>query len=386
MRKMKKVLALALCLAFAALALAGCGGGEADAPAAESDVIKIAYIGPLTGDNTLYGTTQKNAITLAVDQVNAEGGIGGKQVVVEWNDDKSDPNETVSLASKVADDDSITAIFGPFSTTSAMACAQTLIDAKIPVCSGSVSHPDWSGMGEGRFFRGDSTQVQMMTAYADFLVNKMGVTKVAMYYVQSDWGVAVYDSFIEEFGKLGGKVVYSDMFPLGTKDFTPSLSKFKEHDSEYEVFFLAGHITEASLIVNQMRKLGIDKPLITNNSLQMQEYLDIVGENAEGQILLGYFAETGNTDRFEEFRKNFEERFGTKVDTHAFNTTDLILVMFEALRNSGADREKFVEEMHKIKDFQGLQTKITMLENGDMDKPFTPVVVKDGKFVVWTKE
>ena len=59
--------------------------------------------------------------------------------------------------------------------------------------------------------------------------------------------------------------------------------------------------------------------------------------------------------------------------------------MFEALRHSGNDREKFVAEMHKIKDFQGLQTKISILENGDMEKPFTPIVVKDGKWTVWEK-
>jgi branched-chain amino acid transport system substrate-binding protein len=240
-------------------------------------------------------------------------------------------------------------------------------------------------MGHGRFFRGDSTQLQMLTAYADFIYNKLGITKAAIYYVQSDWGVAVYDEFIGQFGKYGGEVVHSDMFALETKDFNASLARFAQIQDQYELFFLAGHITEASLIVNQMRRLGITKPLITNNSLQMQQYLDIVGENAEGQMLLSYFAESGNTERFEAFRQKFEQKTGNKVDTHAFNTTDLIQVMFEAMRHSGNDRDRFVEEMHKIKDFEGLQTKITMLSNGDMDKPFTPVIVKDGKFVVLSK-
>ena len=100
--------------------------------------------------------------------------------------------------------------------------------------------------------------------------------------------------------------------------------------------------------------------------------------------MLSFFAQSGNTEKFETWRKEYEARYKTKVDTHAFNTTDLIHVMFEALKASGPDRAKFTQAMHNIKDFQGLQTKISILDNGDMKKPFTPVIVKNGIFEVWT--
>ncbi|HHX24694.1 MAG: ABC transporter substrate-binding protein [Tepidanaerobacteraceae bacterium] len=394
MKNVKKVIAVFLTVLLFAGMFTGCSnqgntaepaGGDTQGGSEENaEIIKIAYIGPLTGNNTLYGQTQQNAIQLAVEEINAQGGINGAKVVVEWHDDKSDPKETVVLAGKVCDDDDVISVFGPFSSTSAMAAAQTFIDAKMPVCSASVSHPDWSNLGEGYFFRGDSTQEQMMEAYSNFMYNDLGVRKIAAYYVQSDWGIAVYEQLERFFTALGGEIVYADLFPLETKDFSAPLAKFK--DKDFELFFLASMITEGSLIVNQMRKLGIDQPLLTNNSLMMKEYLDIVGDNAEGQMLLSYFADEGNTEKFEKFRAAYESKYpGKSVDTHAFNTYDLISVMFEALRHSGNDREKFVAEMHKIKDFQGLQTKISILENGDMEKPFTPIVVKDGKWTVWEK-
>ncbi len=394
MKNVKKVIAVFLTVLLFAGMFTGCSnqgntaepaGGDTQGGSEENaEIIKIAYIGPLTGNNTLYGQTQQNAIQLAVEEINAQGGINGAKVVVEWHDDKSDPKETVVLAGKVCDDDDVISVFGPFSSTSAMAAAQTFIDAKMPVCSASVSHPDWSNLGEGYFFRGDSTQEQMMEAYSNFMYNDLGVRKIAAYYVQSDWGIAVYEQLERFFTALGGEIVYADLFPLETKDFSAPLAKFK--DKDFELFFLASMITEGSLIVNQMRKLGIDQPLLTNNSLMMKEYLDIVGDNAEGQMLLSYFADEGNTEKFEKFRAAYESKYpGKSVDTHAFNTYDLISVMFEALRHSGNDREKFVAEMHKIKDFQGLQTKISILENGDMEKPFTPIVVKDGKLTVWEK-
>lgn len=393
MKKTKKIVAVILTVLLFAGIFTGCSdqskpaepaGGKTTGPSEKAEEIKIAYIGPLTGNFTLYGQTQQNAIKLAVEEVNAQGGINGAKVIVDWFDDKSDPKETVVLAGKVCDNDEYISVFGPFSSSSGMAAAQTFIDAKIPVCSASVSHPDWSGMGEGRFFRGDSTQAQMMEAYSDFIYNDLGVKKIAAYYVQSDWGVAVYEQLEKYYTKLGGEIVYSDLFPPETKDFSASLAKFK--DKDFELFFMGAMITEGSLIVNQMRKLGIKQPLLTNNSLMMKEYLDIVGENAEGQMILSYFADKGNTEKFEKFRTAYEAKYpGKFVDTHAFNTYDLVSVMFEAIRHSGNDRQKFVEEMHKIKDFQGLQTKISMLDNGDMDKPFTPIVVKDGKWVVWEK-
>jgi len=352
-----------------------------------ADKIKIAYIGPLTGNYVTYGTNQRHAIELAVDEVNKAGGINGKTIEVEWNDDKSDPNETVNLAAKVVEEDDVLTVFGPFTTTSALASAQIFIDAKMPVCSGSVSNPDWAPMGEGRFFRGDATTRQMCTYFADFVYDKMGIQKVGMYYEQSDWGKGMYDEFKKAYEAKGGQIVIEDVFQVDQKDFNASLSKFKAADADYDLFVLVAHLNEASLLVNQMRKLGIDKEILSNNSLQDSVYVDNVGENAEGQILLSYFGTTGNTDRFEAWKTAYETRWDKKVETHAFNTTDLINVMFEAIKRSGGEsREAFVEAMHSIADFPGLQTDITIEENGDMRKPFTPFIIENGEFVLWTAD
>ena len=134
-----------------------------------------------------------------------------------------------------------------------------------------------------------------------------------------------------------------------------------------------------------MRALGIDKTILSNNSLQDQVYVDNVGENCEGQILLSYFGASGNPETFETWKEAYETRFNEPVDSHAFNTIDLIRVMFEAMKTSGNDRDAFVEAMHNVKDFDGLTTKITMEENGDMTKPFDAFVIENGEFVKWTK-
>jgi branched-chain amino acid transport system substrate-binding protein len=404
MKKLTSVVALVLCCLLFAGFLAGCSAPAAEpeteepaateapaeeqpaateAPAASADPIKIAYIGPLTGNYETYGRHQKQALELAVDTINAAGGINGAPVEIEWNDDKSDPNETANLAYKVCDEDDVLTVFGPFTTTSALATVDIFVEAGMPVCSGSVSNADWSGMGQGRFFRGDSTTRQMCTYFADFVINKMGLKRVAMYYEQSDWGQGMYNEFVAAFEALGGEVVYNDVFQVDQKDFNASLSKFKEKDADYDLFFLVAHLNEASLLVNQLRKLGIEKTILSNNSLQDQVYLDNVGENAEGQILLSYYGAAGNTDTFEQWKTEYETRFNEKVDSHAFNTTDLIRVMFEAMKTSGDDREAFVAAMHSIKDFQGLTTSITMEENGDMTKPFSAFVVEGGEFVAY---
>lgn len=371
---MKKLVSVLLILALVSVGFA-----------AVAETLKIAYIGPLTGNYETYGRHQRQAIELAVESVNENGGINGATVEVEWNDDKSDPNETTNLAYKVCDEDDVLTVFGPFTTTSALATVDIFVDAEIPVCSGSVSNADWSSMGEGRFFRGDSTTRQMCTYFADFIINDMALTKVAMYYEQTDWGQGMYDEFAAAFTERGGEIVYYDVFQTDQKDFNASLTKFKEIDADYDLFFLCAHINEASLLVNQMRKLGIEKTILSNNSLQDQVYIDNVGANCEGQILLSYFGASGNTDTFEEWKAAYEAKYEEPVDSHAFNTTDLIRVMFAAMEISGNDREAFVEAMHSIADFDGLTTKITMEENGDMNKPFSAFMVQDGQFVAWNK-
>ena len=380
---MRKKLAIALSMA---MMMTSFTGFAVTASAESSDeTIKIAYIGPLTGNYETYGRHQRQAIELAVDDINAAGGINGATVEVEWNDDKSDPNETTNLAYKVCDEKDVLTVFGPFTTTSALATVDIFKDAQIPVCSGSVSNADWSGMGEGRFFRGDSTTRQMCTYFADFVIDQMGLTRVAMYYEQSDWGQGMFDEFKAAFEEKGGEIVYNDIFQIDQKDFNASLTKFKEIDDDYDLFFLCAHLNEASLLVNQMRALGIEKTILSNNSLQDQVYIDNVGENCEGQILLSYFGASGNPESFETWKEAYETAYDEPVDSHAFNTTDLIRVMFEAMKTSGNDRDAFVEAMHNVKDFDGLTTKITMEENGDMTKPFDAFVIENGEFVKWTK-
>jgi branched-chain amino acid transport system substrate-binding protein len=358
---------------------------EKSAYQAPADKVKIAYIGPLTGTYVTYGTNQRQAIELAVEEVNKAGGINGKTIEIEWNDDKSDPNETVNLAAKVVEENDVLTVFGPFTTTSALASAQIFIDAKMPVCSGSVSNPDWAPMGNGWFFRGDATTRQMTSYFADFVYDKMGIKKVGMYYEQSDWGQGMYDEFKKAFEAKGGQIVIQDVFQVDQKDFNASLSKFKAADANYYLFVLNAHLNEGSLLVNQMRNLGITKEILSNNSLQDPTYIKNVGENSEGQIMLSYFGSHGNSDKFEAWKTAYEARWGKKVETHSFNCTDLIHVMFEAIKNSGGtSREGFVKAMHEIKDFPGLQTNITIEENGDMLKPFTPFMIKGGEFVPWT--
>ena len=126
MKKLKKIIAVFLTVMLFASVLAGCSnqsqpaestngnGSEQEPSESKNDVIKIAYIGPLTGNLTLYGQTQQNSIKLAVEEVNAAGGINGAKVEVDWYDDKSDPKETVVIAGKVSDNDEYVCVFDPF--------------------------------------------------------------------------------------------------------------------------------------------------------------------------------------------------------------------------------------------------------------------------------
>lgn len=238
--KKTRILAIVLCLVLVMSAFAACSnGGNTEnsqptgnsTPASNSSeaskpaYYKVAYEGPLTGDNAQYGEIQSNTMKMIIEETNANGGINGVPLKMDMYDDKNDPKEGAIVAQKIVQDKEVLAVFGTFSSTVALASGPIYQKAGLVFGASSSSHVDVTKIGD-HVVRGTNMQEIQQSQFAKWAYNVMGAKKVGLIYLQNDTGVSVNDLFTKAFEGLGGEVVSSDAYIANsTKDFAPLISK-----------------------------------------------------------------------------------------------------------------------------------------------------------------
>ncbi len=395
---MKKVLAIALCLVLALTMFAACSngnttsdsnGGNSSSTGDSSQTSEIteplhfAHIIPLSGDSMQYGNVQKCAMEMKVEELNEAGGVLGRQVVVDFYDDKNDPKETLTLATKVVEDDSIIAVFGPFSSTCGMSIVPTMEKAKIPLISPTPSSSQYAPSGE-YIFTGATTQEIAQTKYADFIYNYLKCTKAAMIYPADDQGVDTNTAFCEAFEELGGEIVYSEQYIKGsTRDFTPLISAAMAAGAE--MINQGGTYAEIATTVNQARQLDFKGPIM-GMSASRQEFLDLTGENSYpdkgGFYSMTNYAPDYPSETFQALAKKYKEKYGIEFENHAITTYDLMTAICDYMEENGEGKtnkelREVVKDALTDKTYQGVIMKFYMTPEGDCDKGMVALTVND---------
>ena len=229
-------------LAGAALALA------LSAQAAEP--IKFGFLGPLTGQFAANGQRFREAIELFVEQTNAAGGIAGRELVVEMEDDRGDPLQATNIAQGFVADEDMLAAIGSFTSTASIAAGQVFAEAGMPQVSPTSSHPDFTKISEYQF-RMPNTQDIVAVLNADMMVNKLGAKTVAIPYFQDDWGIFVAEATQAEIEKLGGEVVLSEAMTPQARDFRSMITKIRALAPD--AIFIASHYQPSAIFMQQLR-------------------------------------------------------------------------------------------------------------------------------------
>ena len=354
---------------------------EVEEPAT-MEPIYFAWYGPLTGDAKQYGDTEKVAVELALEKINGEMGgvLGGREIVVDFFDDKNDASETVIIANKIIGDGKFTAAIGGFSSTCTMAAAPLFEEAKMVNYSPTASHADYSGMGE-HLFRNTPTQAIETTAYAEYVYNEMGIRTIALLNVNDDWGNNISSIFTNKFEELGGEVLVSENYiPNQTTDFTPMIAKAKEADPE--AFFPIGYYADSANILKQADGLDFDVQMVLSSSTLKQELIDLAGDLANGAFLMNAFSPDIATDRFQEVMAKYEERTGKKGDAFVMQTYDVVMQLATAIEEAGTtDNVILRDTLANMEDYECLAGTYSMNELGDAVRPLQPIQVIDGEFV-----
>jgi branched-chain amino acid transport system substrate-binding protein len=354
------------------------GSGFGEAWAANDATIHISLTAPITGDYAEYGNNFKHSVEMAIDEINANGGVLNKKFKLSVGDSKGDPKESALLAQKWASDKTILAEIGDFTSTCCMAGQPIYKRAGMIQLSPTASHTKYAP-GSKWSFSAYGTQYWEQPVMANLAVNKLGRKSIAMLYINNDWGVDTQKSFKENFEKLGGKIVAIESYFQGETDFNAVLTKLKE--SAPDALFLATMYNDGALISKQREKMGWNLPVIGASALYSPKLIELGGSAVNGIYSnVSFFAQDPDP-RIHTYVSTFEKKFGNTPNFAAALAYDCVYLLADAVKRAGAtDRATVRDALANTKDFKGLAGSITFTPGGDAIKTYKPVQVVNGTF------
>ena len=261
----------------AALAVAA---GLAAAPA--SAQIKIATAGPITGSNASFGTQLKVGAEQAVADINAKGGVLGKQLVLEVGDDACDPKQAVSVANKFAAD-KVVFVAGHFCSSSSIPASKVYLEEGILQITPASTNPAFTDKGGWNTFRTCGRDDQQGKVAGTFMAKEFKDSKIAILHDNSAYGKGLADE-TKKYMNLAGKkeTIYTAYVP-GEKDYSSLVSRLKE--AGIGVVYIGGYQTESGLIIRQAKEQGLQATLIGGDALVTNEFWQITGTTGEGTLM-----------------------------------------------------------------------------------------------------
>jgi len=364
-------------LLMSTLALAtGCGSSTTSSD--KPSELYIASANPMTGDSAQFGDMKVKAIQLALDEVNAKGGIDGAQVKLLIGDDTGNPKEAPNVAQKFASDKKVLAVIGHWNSSATLAARGIYEASGIPVVTDSVNKAITDGTTPHiyRISLTDTTQAQHLAKYA---YEVMGKRKVAILFTANDFGTGIKNDFTAAFTELGGEVVVSETYFEGqSKDFSPQLTKIKGKNPD--LLFVPGYYVETALIAQQSKGLGMNIPMLGTDGISSDELIKLGGTAVEGIMFTGFFHPEVKYPGTEEFVTSFKEKYNKEPDTYAALAYDSAKLVLEAISENGANRAEIKKYLENVKDFPGVAGPISFVNN-DVKRGIVILTVKDGKII-----
>ena len=387
---MKKFISVMLVTAMAVTALTGCGSNSGSSSKKDADKYYIGGIGPTTGATAIYGTAVKNGAQIAVDEINAAGGINGKQIEYRFEDDQNDAEKSVN-AYNTLKDWGMQMLVGTTTTAPCIAVAGKTASDNLFQITPSASAPDVLSSGNGNIFQVCFTDPNQGIASAQYIAENKLAKKIGIIYDSSDvYSSGIEEKFEAEAKDKGLNIVSKAAFTADSKtDFGTQLQKAK--DAGADLLFLPIYYQEASIILKQADTMGY-KPKFFGvdgmDGILTVENFDT--KLAEGVMLLTPFAADAKDKAVQKFVKTYKEQYEDTPNQFAADSYDAVYALKAAIEESKATPDMSASDMcdalkgamTKIK-MQGLtggEDGLTWNESGEVTKSPKAVIIKNGAY------
>ncbi|HEX2786924.1 MAG TPA: ABC transporter substrate-binding protein [Ignavibacteria bacterium] len=356
------------------LGLAGCnkGGG---------DTIKVGQFASLTGSEATFGISSDEGLRLAVEEVNSQGGVLGKQIELITEDNRGQTSETQTVVQKLINRDKVVAIIGEVASSRSKAGAPICQQNKIPMISPASTNPEVTAIGD-YIFRVCFIDPFQATVMSKFALNSLKVTKVALLIdVKNAYSTGLAENFRRVFTEMGGQVIGEQQYTAGDKDFKAQLTALKNENPQ--AIFIPGYYTDVNLISIQARELGITIPLFGGDGWESEKLTEGKAANAlEGSFFSTHASIDDPNPKIQSFVQKYKAKYGKTPDTMALLAYDAGWILFDAIKRAGStEGPKIKDAIATTKDFPGVSGTISLNEDRNAVKPAVVMEIKNGKFV-----
>ena len=341
---MKKKITALMTATFMAVSFTG---GILTAQAAGEETIKIGLVSMITGDNPMNGERMNQAVQMAVDEANENGGILGKKVELLIEDDQTMQDVAVTCVQKLAADE-VVGIIGPHRSTNAIAVADTVANLEVPTFTGGTS-PSIADLDNPYLFRGRASDTIFAEAAVDYAVNTLGCSNIGLFFNNDDFGTGA-KTVIEAYCKENGVGLVAEGHNTGDKDFTAQIMKM--HSEGIDCAIIWTHDPELAIHARQLYELGLECEVVSSPGVTMAQVLGMVeADYVEGWYGVTDFVPTSTEESVVTFNEAFEEKYDIAPELYAASYYGCAKILLTAIENAGTtDRAAVRDAIEQIED------------------------------------
>ena len=379
-KRSRIITSFAIASVLVASLVAGCGSkGDKD--------IKIGMVYELTGNTASYGTSAANGAKLAFKEINASGGVLGKQIKIVSADNKGEPSESANAMSKVISQDKVVAVTG-FTVSSCGIAASAVAEAnKIPFVAAATVNPkvtfdERTGKVKDYTFRACFIDSFQGTVVANFALNGLKASKTAiMTDSSSDYSKGLTDIFRSTYVKAGGKIVAEESYLQKDQDYKPILTKIKAQNPD--LLYIPGYYEDVGKIIKQARELGMTIPVLGADAWDSPVLVEMGGaQPLNNTYFTNFYSIEDKNPVSNAFVEAYKKEYGQTPDSMAAMGYDAAKLLVDAIKRADStDAKKIKEALAATKNFSSVSGEMSLNERHDAVRGVVIIELKDGKQV-----
>lgn len=345
----------------------------------DGKTILVGNFGSMTGAEATFGISTRDGILLAVDEINAAGGLLGKKVELKYYDNQGKPEEARLSVEKLINVDKVVAVLGEVASTRSLAGAPVAQQYQVPMITPSSTNPEVTKKGD-YIFRTCFIDPYQGRVMAKFASESLKAKKAAILRdSKSDYSVGLAEFFTKTFTQDGGTIVADEKFASGDVDFKAQLTSIKQKGAD--VIFIPGYYTEVGLIARQARELGLNQPLLGGDGWDSPKLIEIGGKALEGSYFSNHYAVTDPRPEVVSFIASYKKKYGSVPDGLAATGYDAAHILFAAIKRANSvDGKALRDSIAATKDHPGVSGVISLNEQRDAQKSAVVLQVMNGEY------
>jgi branched-chain amino acid transport system substrate-binding protein len=344
---------------------------------AQNEII-VGEFASLTGGSASFGQSSHKGTQLAIDELNAAGGVLGRKFKLITEDDQSVAGQPATIVRKLIAQDKAIAILGEVASSKSLEAAPICQQNKIPMISPASTNPKVTETGDYIF------RICFIDPFQGTVVSKFALSKgyknvAVLTDVKQDYSVGLAEFFVKHFTANGGTITKEQKYSTGDKDFKAQLTSLK--GGKPDAIFVPGYYGEVALLARQAKQLGIKAPLLGGDGWVGDSLLKVAGNALDGSFFSSHFSAEDKTPAVQEFVKKYQAKYAAVPDDMAALGYDSAMILADAIKRAGGtDSAKLRDAIAATKDFKAITGNITIDEKRNASKSAVMMTIEAGAF------